>query len=86
MSLEWQTARSRVTSLQENVRYYETQALPNTDIMQKSINDQLDKGEINYLQWFLLVNQVIGVRNEYLNAMNDYNRAIIQLDQFSNVN
>jgi cobalt-zinc-cadmium resistance protein CzcA len=60
--------------------------LPNTDIIQKSINDQLDKGEINYLQWFLLVNQVIGVRNEYLNAMNDYNRAIIQLDQFSNVN
>ena len=63
----------------ESLRYYETQALPNANRMAEAANRQFENGEIDYLQWVMLVNQAIALRHEHIAALSNYNQAYIQV-------
>ena len=41
---------------------------------------QLNKGNINYLEWMMLSNQVISIKTDYLNAVKNFNYSIIELN------
>jgi len=66
------------------VAYYEKTALPNADTITKTANNQFLGGDINYLEWVLLTNQAITIRSEYIDALRNLNRAIIQLKNYLN--
>jgi cobalt-zinc-cadmium resistance protein CzcA len=63
----------------EMITYYETFALPNAEIMKKTANIQFSTGEINYLIWANLIQNVIIIESEYLDAVNEMNQIINQL-------
>jgi cobalt-zinc-cadmium resistance protein CzcA len=68
------------------VRYYEDTALENADTVIKGANEQFLNGQINYLEWVLLSNQALGIRNEYIDALRNLNSAIIDINTLTTDN
>jgi len=81
---EWQNAQEQVLKYAENLRYYETQGLPNAETIITVADQQFVAGEIDYLQWVILAGQSIAIKSEYVNALGSYNEAVIQLLHLNN--
>jgi cobalt-zinc-cadmium resistance protein CzcA len=64
----------------ETLTYYEKVALPNIDVLKKTANLQFSTGEINYLTWANLIQNAIAIESEYVDAVHEMNRTIIQLN------
>jgi cobalt-zinc-cadmium resistance protein CzcA len=64
----------------QKLNYYEETALPNAEIIIKTANLQFQNGEINYLDWVMLQNQSIAIKNNYIETLMTYNESIIQLN------
>jgi cobalt-zinc-cadmium resistance protein CzcA len=64
----------------EKLDYYEKTALPNADVVMKTAGIQFINGEINYLDWVILVNQSITTKSNYIDAIHHYNQIVIQLN------
>jgi heavy metal efflux system protein len=69
---------------QKIIEEQEVIVIPNSKIIAEAANKQFRNGEINYLEWGMLVNQSIAVKNNYLDAVFKYNENIIQLMYLSN--
>jgi cobalt-zinc-cadmium resistance protein CzcA len=67
----------------ELIHYFEITALKNANIIFTTATQQFKSGLINYLDWFLLINQAVMIQSEYLKALNEYNNSIIQLQYFN---
>ncbi len=63
----------------QSLEYYENQALPNATRIAQAAGRQFENGEIDYLQWVMLINQTIMLRNEHITALSNYNQAYIQV-------
>lgn len=89
LKLQLQTALSNTLRQAEkfgqSLSYYESQGLRNADIIIKTADEQFQGGEIDYLQWVILVNQAIGVKSDYLDVLSNYNQAIVQLQKLKNI-
>ncbi|MDJ1485935.1 CusA/CzcA family heavy metal efflux RND transporter [Cytophagaceae bacterium YF14B1] len=85
LQTEWQTAYEQFQKYANSLNYYEKQGLGNAATILKTADMQFAKGEINYLQWVILVDQAIGIRNEYLDTLHAYNQAVIQAQKFTNL-
>ncbi|HEY0609678.1 MAG TPA: CusA/CzcA family heavy metal efflux RND transporter [Chitinophaga sp.] len=66
------------------VRYYEDTALQNAETVINGANEQFINGQINYLEWVLLMNQAVGIRNEYIDAIRNLNSATIDINALMN--
>jgi heavy metal efflux system protein len=64
----------------ENIRSYETGLLKNTETIFKIANQQYINGEINYLEWVMLINQAISIKSAYVDAVQQYNELSIHLE------
>lgn len=78
-------ALSEVEKYKESLHYYESDGLKNASIIIDAANSQLENGDIDYLQWVMVVNQAITIKNEYLDAVNSYNKAIVNLQTLNNL-
>lgn len=70
----------------ESVAYFETTALKNADIITTSVNKKFINGDINYLEWAMLVNQAISIRIDYTETVKSLNESAIELNSFLNQN
>ena len=70
----------------ERLNYYETTALPNASTITATANKQFYNGEINYLDWVMLIHQSISIQNDYINTVTQYNDAVIQLTYLTSKN
>lgn len=86
LNAAYKTAVAHLHKLDAAKKYFETAALRNADLMVTTANKQLLEGEINYLEWTLLVNQAVGIQNEYIETVKNRNAAIIEVNSFTNVN
>ncbi|WP_317897875.1 CusA/CzcA family heavy metal efflux RND transporter [Aurantibacillus circumpalustris] len=80
---ELQSALTQYKNITETVVYFEKTGLKNADTIQEIANLQFKKGEINYLEWVVLTNQSIGLRNNYLDAVKALNETIIAINYLS---
>lgn len=64
----------------ETIAYYENSALPNAEKIKNAANLQYSTGEINYLIWANLIQNAIAIESEYVDAVHEMNRTIIQLN------
>jgi len=64
------------------VTYYEMSALKNADVIANTANKQFVNGDINYLEWVLLVNQAVIIQNEYIEAVKNRNTSAIEINSF----
>jgi len=61
------------------IDYYETKALKSVDIVTKAANDKFINGDINYLEWVMLINQNTEIQSNYIEAVRKGNETIINL-------
>ena len=74
-----QIAEQNVTQNKAQVIYFETEGLPNALLIEKTANQQFYAGDINYLDWVMLTNQVISAKNNYIDSVYNYNESVIEM-------
>jgi cobalt-zinc-cadmium resistance protein CzcA len=78
----YKTTLSQYQKYSEAIQYFETTALKNADIITTTANRQFVNGDINYLEWVLLVNQAISIQSDYIEAIKNRNTTAIELNSF----
>ncbi len=79
------TTFDQVEKYKESVRYYTEEGLQNASLIIATADIQFQNGEIDYLQWVLLIDQAISIKNEHLNALDSYNQAVVHLLKLTNL-
>jgi cobalt-zinc-cadmium resistance protein CzcA len=64
----------------EKLSYFENSALPNAKIIEETANKQFYNGDINYLEWTMLINQSIAIKNNFIETVLTNNQTIIELN------
>lgn len=59
-----------------NLQLHQNKALPSAEALRKSAQKQLNEGQIDFISFVLLFNQAATIENNYLNALNEYFKAI----------
>ncbi|MGB3949078.1 MAG: CusA/CzcA family heavy metal efflux RND transporter [Bacteroidia bacterium] len=54
---------------QQTIMYYETTGLKNAETLIETAQKQFYNGEINYLEWTMLINNGIRIKNDYIDAL-----------------
>jgi cobalt-zinc-cadmium resistance protein CzcA len=80
LKTERETAYQQLLQNQEIVKEFEQTALKNAKTITQTLNKQLQNGEINYVEWLVLNQQTMALKLAYLEAVNDLNHSIIQLN------
>ncbi len=65
---------------QETVKYFEEIGLKNADLITDVAKKQFINGEINYLEFVMLINQAIEIQNNHIDALKQLNETIIQIN------
>ncbi len=65
-----------------SLQYYETSGEKQASTIAVTAQQSLDKGAIDYLQWGMLMNQVVSIRLGHLDAIKNFNQAIVQMQYF----
>lgn len=77
---EYQTAFKQYQTQLQIVKYFEETALKNANTITKTANDQFTNGDINYLEWTMLINNAVSIQSNYTDAVKELNQTIIQLN------
>ncbi|GGI25364.1 hypothetical protein GCM10008119_17290 [Pedobacter mendelii] len=80
LELQIETARHQYQYGVENIYNYEKSVLKNADLIIQTANKQFINGDINYLEWGMLINQSIIIRSNYLDLIKTLNQTVIQLN------
>ena len=70
---EFKIVLQQMETLDEMTKEYSNSQLPAANDLQKVINRQLLEGEINFLDWVILNNQIIEVKTKFLETQNQRN-------------
>lgn len=66
--------------LNDEVSYYQKIGINNSESILKTSNNQYFNGEINYLEWTLLVTQALEIQNKYVDRLKEVNDKIIEIN------
>jgi heavy metal efflux system protein len=72
--------------ISRQVLTYQTMLLPEANVMLEAADKRLNTGEIGYLQWVMLVNQSVSIRNDYLDVVQRHNETAFELEQLNGTN
>lgn len=78
----YKTALVQYQKSAEAVRYFETAALKNAGIITTTANLQFINGDINYLEWVLLINQAVTIQSDYIEAVKNRNGSAVEINSF----
>ncbi|MCC8407943.1 CusA/CzcA family heavy metal efflux RND transporter [Mucilaginibacter sp. UR6-1] len=85
LKTEQENVAKQVAKYAAGLNYFEATGLKNADTIITTADKQFVGGEINYLQWVILIDQAINIKSEYLDALNNYNQAVIQAQKVNNL-
>jgi cobalt-zinc-cadmium resistance protein CzcA len=63
-----------------SVDYYEKQAVPEADMIIDQATRSYKAGALDYLDYALTLNRALAIRQNYLDALNNYNQTIIAIE------
>jgi heavy metal efflux system protein len=63
-----------------SIDYYESQALHEADIIISQSTLSYKAGSLDYIEYVLTLNRALEIKQNYLDALNDYNQTIISID------
>jgi cobalt-zinc-cadmium resistance protein CzcA len=81
---EYLSAISRFKTYKETLNYFEEFSLPESIKIRQSSYSQFINGDINYLEWVMLNNQVFMLQNNHLDLIRGLNETIIQINYLNN--
>jgi cobalt-zinc-cadmium resistance protein CzcA len=64
----------------ESVNYYQEQAVPEAELIISQSTLSYKAGAMDYLDYVINLNQALAIRQNYLDALNDYNQTIISIE------
>lgn len=80
---QWQQATQQFTKNKNSLEYYQTSALPNANLILRQSQTAFRQGEIGYAEYLLGVRNAIGIKEGFLQTLNDYNQSIIYIEFLS---
>ena len=83
LQYKYQQALQNYQKYKVTVAYYEKEALKNVDVILTTANKKFINGDINYLEWVILINQNTEIQSNYLEAVRHLNNSIIYLNNLS---
>jgi len=84
LEINFAQAMKQYQKYRDAVLYFENTALENAETLKTTANIQFLNGEINYLEWVLLMNQAIGIQNDYIEAIRNRNNAVAGINYYIN--
>ena len=66
------------------LQWYENTGLKNAEVINLTADKQFVNGDINYLEWVLLVNQAVSIQSQYIESIKKLNESIIELNYLFN--
>ncbi len=78
----YQTALAQYDRYAAAVQYYETTALKNADLISTTATRQYNGGDINYLEWVLLIGQSVTIRSDYIEAVKNMNHSMAEINSY----
>ena len=76
----YKAALVRYQKYSEAIAYFETTALKNADLVTSTANKQFINGDINYLEWVLLINQAVTIQSDYIDAVKNSNESAVEIN------
>jgi cobalt-zinc-cadmium resistance protein CzcA len=55
----------------------------NAEVLYQNANLQFNNGAINFLEWTMLVNQFISIQSGFIDALDDWNKTVIEINAYS---
>lgn len=80
LKTEYETVYKQYQTQLQTVNYFEKAALKDASTIIQTANEQFTSGEINYLEWTMLMNNAAGIQSNYVDAVNALNQTVIQLN------
>jgi cobalt-zinc-cadmium resistance protein CzcA len=74
----------QLTTFESLIRYYINTALPNAGIIENNASKAYLNGDISYIEYVQGLETALGIRLNYLNAINKHNQAVINLQYLLN--
>ncbi|MEO6135064.1 MAG: efflux RND transporter permease subunit, partial [Ginsengibacter sp.] len=68
----------------ETLNWFDKSGLKSAETIQSGATTQFTLGEINYLDWVVLMNQGVATQSQYLEVIKNLNDAIIQINYLNN--
>jgi cobalt-zinc-cadmium resistance protein CzcA len=65
------------------VDYYESQALPEANLIINQASKSYRAGALDYLDYVLTINRALTIRQNYIETLNNYNQAVISLENIT---
>lgn len=84
LGTEYLSAYKQFQKFDEAVLYFRNTALQNAETIISTANKQFLNGEINYLEWVLLMNQALAIQSDYIEAVNNRNMSVAKLNFYTN--
>ena len=79
LQTQYQELLQEYKKQQITIEYYEAKALKNVDLVTNAANKKFINGDINYLEWVILINQNTEIQSNYIEAIRKINQSIINL-------
>jgi cobalt-zinc-cadmium resistance protein CzcA len=81
---EKETALIEYQKFLQTTNWYEQTALQSAETISSTATKQFINGEINYLEWVMLINQSVTIKSQYLDVIKSMNETINQLIYLNN--
>ncbi len=79
----YQNLLNDFTTSNNNLTFFEKQALPEATLLLKQANQLVHTGSIDYLEYVQSLNRAFTLKQQYLEALNRFNQIVIQLEYLS---
>ncbi|MET0465865.1 MAG: efflux RND transporter permease subunit, partial [Chitinophagaceae bacterium] len=77
---KFQQLQQEYQKQQQALQYYEQTGLQQAELITRHAKLSFQNGEISYLEWTILMNNAVSIQLNYLDALRQYNLAIIELE------
>ena len=74
------SAQRQYENYLQTLNYFKNNSLQEAKTIREAANKQFANGEINYLDWVMLINQAILIQSDYLEIVKSLNESIINLN------
>jgi cobalt-zinc-cadmium resistance protein CzcA len=80
ISGNFQSTLDEYNKYSSSVDYYEKQAVPEAELIIEQATLSFKAGAIDYLEYVLTLNRALAIRQSYLDALNNLNQTIIEIE------
>ncbi|MCB9074242.1 MAG: CusA/CzcA family heavy metal efflux RND transporter [Chitinophagales bacterium] len=84
LNTKYRLLLSQYQKYSQKVLYYENVVLKDADVITSTANKQFDNGNINYIEWVMLINQATEIQSNYMETVRQLNDTIEEINSLVN--